>query len=98
MADSKRIGVLIVAYNSAGTLAQMLGRIPIEFCSRITKVLVGDDASQDSTHLVALGYKQWATDLPAARASARIDRAAVAVRPQLFAYQFVYELVPDQAG
>jgi SAM-dependent methyltransferase len=64
MADSKRIGVLIVAYNAAGTLAQVLGRIPIEFRSRITKVLVGDDASQDSTHLVALGYKQLATDLP----------------------------------
>jgi SAM-dependent methyltransferase len=29
-----------------------------------------------------------------ARALTRIDRAAVAVRPQLFAYQFVYELVP----
>ena len=31
-----------------------------------------------------------------ARAIGRIDRAAVAARPQLFAYQFTYELVPDQ--
>jgi SAM-dependent methyltransferase len=29
------------------------------------------------------------------RAIGRIDRAAVAARPQLFAYQFAYELVPD---
>ena len=53
-----------MAYNAAGTLAQVLDRIPADFRSRITKILVGDDASQDSTHLVALGYKQLATDLP----------------------------------
>ena len=62
--DSKRIGILVVAYNAAGTLAQVLDRIPVDFRGRITKVLIGDDASQDSTHLVALGYKQLATDLP----------------------------------
>jgi 2-polyprenyl-3-methyl-5-hydroxy-6-metoxy-1,4-benzoquinol methylase len=62
--DSKRIGILVVAYNAAGTLAQVLDRIPADFRGRITKVLIGDDASQDSTHLVALGYKQLATDLP----------------------------------
>jgi hypothetical protein len=32
-----------------------------------------------------------------ARALGRIDRAAVAARPQLFAYQFTYELLSDQA-
>jgi hypothetical protein len=32
-----------------------------------------------------------------ARALSRIDRAAVAARPQLFAYQFLYELVPAGA-
>jgi 2-polyprenyl-3-methyl-5-hydroxy-6-metoxy-1,4-benzoquinol methylase len=64
MTDSKRIGILIVAYNAATTLAQVLDRIPVDFRSRITKILVGDDASQDSTHLVALGYKQVARDLP----------------------------------
>jgi SAM-dependent methyltransferase len=31
----------------------------------------------------------------AARALTRLDGAAVAVRPQLFAYQFIYELVPE---
>jgi 2-polyprenyl-3-methyl-5-hydroxy-6-metoxy-1,4-benzoquinol methylase len=64
MTDSKRIGILVVAYNAAATLAQVLDRIPVGFRSRITKVLVGDDASQDSTHLVALGYQQLASDLP----------------------------------
>ena len=62
--DSKQIGILVVAYNAAGTLARVLDRIPADFRGRITKVLIGDDASQDSTHLVALGYKQLATDLP----------------------------------
>ena len=61
---AKRIGVLVVAYNAVSTLAQVLDRIPPDFRSRITKVLVGDDASQDSTSLVALGYQQQATDLP----------------------------------
>src|SRR3954454_7600817 len=60
----KRIGILVVAYNAASTLATVLDRIPASFRPRITKVLVGDDASQDSTHLVALGYQQLTTDLP----------------------------------
>ena len=61
---SKRIGILVVAYNAVSTLAQVLDRIPTDFRPRIVKILVGDDASQDATHLVALGYKQLATDLP----------------------------------
>jgi 2-polyprenyl-3-methyl-5-hydroxy-6-metoxy-1,4-benzoquinol methylase len=64
MTDSKRIGILVVAYNAAGTLAPVLDRIPVDFRGRIAKILIGDDASQDSTHLVALGYKQLASDLP----------------------------------
>ncbi len=58
-----RIGILIVAYNAASTLEQVLDRIPEDFRSRIDRVLVGDDASSDSTHLVALGYQQQSTDL-----------------------------------
>ena len=60
----QRIGILVVAYNAASTLAMVLDRIPLEFRRRVTKVLVGDDASHDSTHLVALGYKQLTPDLP----------------------------------
>ena len=62
--EPKRIGILVVAYNAASTLAQVLDRIPVDFRDQITKVLVGDDASQDSTHLVALGYQQVTQDLP----------------------------------
>ena len=48
----KKIGILVVAYNAATTLAQTLDRIPADFVPDIHEVLVGDDASQDSTHLV----------------------------------------------
>jgi glycosyltransferase involved in cell wall biosynthesis len=61
---SKRIGVLVVAYNASNTLAGVLDRIPTDFRPRIAGVLVGDDHSQDSTQLVALGYQQLVADLP----------------------------------
>jgi 2-polyprenyl-3-methyl-5-hydroxy-6-metoxy-1,4-benzoquinol methylase len=54
----KRIGILIVAYNAASTLAHVLDRIPRDFVPRIARVLVTDDASTDSTYLVGLGYQQ----------------------------------------
>jgi glycosyltransferase involved in cell wall biosynthesis/ubiquinone/menaquinone biosynthesis C-methylase UbiE len=59
-----KIGILIVAYNAATTLAQVLDRVPKDFRPRITRVFVCDDASEDSTYLVGLGYKQLSTDLP----------------------------------
>src|SRR4051812_6950672 len=59
-----RIGILVVAYNAASTLAKTLDRIPSEFRSRIQEVFVCDDASQDDTYLVGLGYQQITTDLP----------------------------------
>jgi glycosyltransferase involved in cell wall biosynthesis len=58
VAEPKRIGILVVAYNAASTLAKVLDRIPADFVPRITRVLVSDDASQDETYLVGLGYKQ----------------------------------------
>jgi glycosyltransferase involved in cell wall biosynthesis len=61
--DQLRIGVLVVAYNHAASLAAVLDRIPREFRSRITTVLVFDDHSQDSTYLVGLGYQQLSEDL-----------------------------------
>jgi 2-polyprenyl-3-methyl-5-hydroxy-6-metoxy-1,4-benzoquinol methylase len=63
-ARSPRIGVLVVAYNAVSTLAQVLDRIPKTFRSRIAHVFVCDDASQDATYLVGLGYKQVTDDLP----------------------------------
>lgn len=62
--EKKKIGVLVVAYNAAGTLSQVLDRIPPDFREQIAKVYVSDDASQDETHLVALGYQRRGTDLP----------------------------------
>jgi 2-polyprenyl-3-methyl-5-hydroxy-6-metoxy-1,4-benzoquinol methylase len=62
--SAPRIGILVVAYNAASTLAQVLDRLPKDFRGRITRVFVCDDASEDSTYLVGLGYKEVATDLP----------------------------------
>jgi len=62
-AEHAKIGILVVAYNAASTLATVLDRIPEGFRSRITEVLVSDDHSQDSTYLVGLGYQQT-SDLP----------------------------------
>ena len=58
MGEPKRIGIIVVAYNAASTLAKVLDRIPHEFIPRITQILICDDASDDETYLVGLGYKQ----------------------------------------
>jgi glycosyltransferase involved in cell wall biosynthesis len=60
---AKRIGVIVVAYNAASTLAQVLDRIPPSFVAKISDVLVCDDASHDATFLVGLGYQQ-VSELP----------------------------------
>ena len=59
-----RIGILVVAYNAAGTLADTLDRIPVDFRHRIAEVFVCDDASPDGTYLVGLEYQQLTQDLP----------------------------------
>jgi glycosyltransferase involved in cell wall biosynthesis len=61
---SPRIAILVVAYNAATTLAGVLDRVPKAFRSRVSQVFVCDDASDDSTYLVGLGYKQLSEDLP----------------------------------
>ena len=58
-----RVGVLVVAYNAATTLARTLDRIPDAVRGEIEEVIVSDDHSQDSTYLVGLGYQQI-SDLP----------------------------------
>ncbi len=60
----KRIGVLIVAYNAAGTLPSVLDRIPRSFLPKISKVIVNDDCSKDPTYLVGLGYQMVNAHLP----------------------------------
>ena len=62
--QSPKIGIIVVAYNAASTLARVLDRVPKSFRPRISQVFVCDDASQDSTYLVGLGYKQITDDLP----------------------------------
>jgi 2-polyprenyl-3-methyl-5-hydroxy-6-metoxy-1,4-benzoquinol methylase len=59
-----RIGILVVAYNAATTLARVLDRIPRDFAPKIAEILVSDDSSQDSTYLVGMGYRQVRGDLP----------------------------------
>ena len=56
--ERKKIGILVVAYNAATTLAKVLDRIPIEIYPAIEEVIVSDDHSQDSTYLVGLQYQQ----------------------------------------
>ena len=59
-----RIGIVVVAYNAASTLARVLDRIPPDFRSRIEHVWVGDNHSEDSTYLLVVGYQQAVGDLP----------------------------------
>ena len=59
-----KIGILVVAYNAASTLAGVLDRIPPDFRPKIHEILVCDDASNDATYLVGLGYKQLSPHLP----------------------------------
>ena len=61
--DAERIGVLVVAYNAAQTLASVLDRLPPTFRRRVHQVLVSDDASQDHTFEIGLQYEALG-DLP----------------------------------
>lgn len=56
----KRIGILIVAYNAVTTLAKVLARITPEVWTNVEEVVVFDDASDDSTYELAVGYKTTA--------------------------------------
>jgi glycosyltransferase involved in cell wall biosynthesis len=59
-----RIGILVVAYNAETTLESVLSRIPTEFISSISVILICDDASQDSTFSVGQQVQQVRPDLP----------------------------------
>jgi 2-polyprenyl-3-methyl-5-hydroxy-6-metoxy-1,4-benzoquinol methylase len=52
-----RVGVLVVAYNAATTLAQTLDRLPRSFAERVASVMVCDDASADETYEIGLAYQ-----------------------------------------
>ena len=57
VAERPRIGVLVVAYNAATTLAQTLTRLPDSFVETVDHVLVCDDASSDDTYAVGLEFR-----------------------------------------
>lgn len=56
-ATDQRIGIVVVAYNAATTLAAVLDRIPEDFRRRVHAVLVSDDASHDDTYEIGLDYQ-----------------------------------------
>jgi len=58
------IGVVVVAYNAAATLASVLDRVPEAFRAQIDGVYIGDNNSEDSTYLVGIGYQHAVGDLP----------------------------------
>jgi glycosyltransferase involved in cell wall biosynthesis len=58
-----RIGIVVVAYNAASTLAAVLDRLPRSVCERVAEVVVCDDASSDCTYIVGKEY-QAASELP----------------------------------
>lgn len=47
-----RIGILIVAYNAATTLRDVLHRIPNEIKEKVEEIFIFDDASHDATYEV----------------------------------------------
>ncbi|MCW2791477.1 MAG: putative glycosyltransferase/methyltransferase [Nocardioides sp.] len=57
----RRVGVLVVAYNAAGTLAETLSRLPERFAETVDHVLVCDDASSDDTYEVGLRFQSGST-------------------------------------
>ena len=61
--SAQRIGVVVVAYNAASTLAAVLDRLPPSFRRRVEEVVVCDDASSDCTYTVGKEYQQQ-SDLP----------------------------------
>lgn len=58
-----RIGILIVAYNTAATLASVLDRIPSDVAG-LSAVLVSDNHSEDDTFDVGVAYSNRYPDLP----------------------------------
>ncbi|MDP9174580.1 MAG: glycosyltransferase family 2 protein [Planctomycetota bacterium] len=57
-ASSKKIGVLVVAYNAQATLRDVLLRIPPEVSNKISEIFVFDDASQDETYKIGVECQQ----------------------------------------
>jgi glycosyltransferase involved in cell wall biosynthesis/ubiquinone/menaquinone biosynthesis C-methylase UbiE len=59
-----KIGIVVVAYNAASTLAATLDRIPAELLPRIAEIIISDDASHDETFDHA---KRWSAQAQSTR-------------------------------
>src|SRR5215471_16595322 len=59
----KRIGILIVTYNAAGTILKVLKRITPSVWRNVEEVVIFDDASPDPTYELAMGIKVL-SDIP----------------------------------
>jgi len=53
-----RIAIYIPAYNAATTIPTVLDRIPPDVKAQVEEIFVVDNASEDNTYLVAIGYGQ----------------------------------------
>ena len=53
----RRIGILVVTYNAVTTLSKVLRRIRPEVWRNVEEVVIFDDASQDATYELAVGFK-----------------------------------------
>jgi glycosyltransferase involved in cell wall biosynthesis len=51
-----RIAIYIPAYNAASTIPKVLDRIPNDVKDSVEEIFVVDNASEDNSHLVAIGY------------------------------------------
>ena len=59
-----RIGIVVVAYNAASTLAATLDRIPPEVLGTVAEIIISDDASHDDTFEHA---RRWGANARAVR-------------------------------
>lgn len=54
----KKVAILIVAYNAASTIINVLERIPKEVKDGVVEIVIFDNASPDNTYLVAEEWKK----------------------------------------
>jgi len=52
-----KIAIFIPTYNASRTLPILLNRIPDEIKNKVKEIFIVDDASQDNTYLIGIGYK-----------------------------------------
>jgi glycosyltransferase involved in cell wall biosynthesis len=59
-----RVGIILVAYNAERTINAVLDRIPETFWDRCAGVWLSDDGSGDTTHKMAVEWRQLHPQLP----------------------------------